>query len=94
MQQLIGIKTPDTELEKIKKYEQKAEQIKPKMSGFTNKQSYNTQTQEKKSDNQDWLNDILANTQTAMNEAHNDPDMQQFMKDLGGNSGFNYDDFS
>jgi len=64
------------------------------MQNFMNQQSNNGQTQEKKSDDQDWLNDILLNTQTAMNEAYHDPDMQQFMKDLGGNSGFNYDDFS
>jgi len=94
MQQLTGIKYQSEELEKIKKYKQKSEQIKQEMGGLTNKQSYNNQAQEKTSNDQDWLNDILSHTQTAMNEAYHDPEMQQFMKDLGGNSGFNYDDFS
>jgi len=111
MQELIGIKNPKQELEKIKKSEQEEAKMMPVaqdlvqdiqnqqvftagMQNFMNQQSNNGQTQEKKSDDQDWLNDILLNTQTAMNQAYHDPDMQQFMKDLGGNSGFNYDDFS
>lgn len=92
MQQLTGIKSTREELEKVEKYEQEFEQIKPKMQSFTNQQSDNTQTQEKKSDDQDWLNDILSHTQTAMNQAYNDPDMQQFLKTLGNNSGFNFED--
>lgn len=92
IQQLTGIKSTSEELEKVEKYEQEFEQIKPKMQSFPSKQSYNTQTQEKNSDDQDWLNDILSHTQTAMNQAYNDPDMQQFLNTLGNNSGFNFED--
>ena len=111
MQELVGIKNPKQELEKIKKSEQEEAKMMPVaqeliqnisnqqvftagMQNFMNPQSNNDQTQEKKNDDPDWLNDILSHTQTAMNQAYNDPEMQQFMKDLGGNSGFNYDDFS
>jgi hypothetical protein len=109
MRELIGIKNPKQELEKIKKSEQEEAKIQPvlkdlvqnisnqqiftaDMQDFANQQSYNIQTQENKSNDQNWLNDILSHTQAAMKQAYSDSDMQEFLKTLGGNSGFNFED--
>jgi hypothetical protein len=43
-------------------------------------------------DDTDWLNNLVSNTKNSMNDAFNDPDMQQFLQTLGNNSNFNFED--
>ena len=104
MQQLIGIKEPTLELQKIKKLEEEEEKIDPYLKdlvqSFQNPQTFiatastKPKTQEQKVDHEDndWLNALLSNTASMMHEASSDPDMQQFLKTLGNNSEFNFGD--
>ncbi len=104
MQQLIGIKEPTLELQKIKKLEEEEEKIDPYLKdlvqSFQNPQTFiatastKPKTQEPKVDHEDndWLNALLSNTASMMHEASSDPDMQQFLKTLGNNSEFNFGD--
>lgn len=96
LQELMGIKDPDKEIKKVKKSESMME------GDFNHSYSNQNQSAFKKSldddlypdnnieDNQDWLNSIMSNTQTAMNDAQNDPEMQQFLQSLGQNNGFDF----
>jgi hypothetical protein len=93
LQGLVGIKDPDIELEKIKQYKQKSTTTKSNMQSFMGGQNNTSQKQDpSQEDNQDWLNNLVSHTQTAMNEAYNDPDMQQFLQSLGNNSEFKFED--
>ena len=106
LQQLTGIKDPTSELEKIKKLEEEEEKIEPylknlvesvqKQQTFSDKGLEKLGTQKQKTDREDndWLNALLSNTKTMMNEASNDPDMQQFIQNLGNGSKCNFDDYS
>ena len=101
IQELIGIKNPNQALEKIKKSEQEEEKMTPvvkdlvqniKNQEVITQKKKSSNTKEQKLDSEDWLTDIISHTQTAMNDAYNDPDMQQFLQTLGGNSNFNFED--
>jgi hypothetical protein len=104
MQQLIGIKDPTLELQKIKKLEEEEEKFDPYLQdlvqSFQNPQTFiaaastKPKTQEQKVDHEDndWLNALLSNTASMMHEASSDPEMQQFLKTLGNNSGLNFGD--
>ena len=43
-------------------------------------------------DNNDWLNNLVPNTQSAMNEAYNNPDIQELLQTLGNNSECMFED--
>ena len=101
IQELIGIKNPNQALEKIKKSEQEEEKMTPvvkdlvqniKNQEVITQKKKSSNTKEQKLDSEDWLTDIISHTQTAMNDAYNDPDMQQFLQTLGGNSNLNFED--
>ena len=93
LQGLVGIKDPDIELEKIKQYKQKSTVTKSNMQSFMGGQNNTSQKQDpSQEDNQDWLNNLVSNTKNSMNDAYNDPDMQQFLQTLGNNSNFNFED--
>lgn len=104
IQQLTGIKDSTLELWKVEKLEEEEEKFVPDLQdlvqSFQKPQSVNAttstkpETREQKADHEDndWLNALLSNTTSMMNEASNDPEMQQFLKTLGNNSGFNFED--
>jgi len=104
MQQLMGIKDPIFELKKVKELEEEEEKFDPYLQDlvqsfqnpqtFTSKARAKPKTQEQKVDyeDNDWLNALLSNTESMMQEASSDPDMQQFLKTLGNNSEFNFGD--
>ena len=93
LQGLVGIKDPDIELEKIKQYKQKSTTAKSNMQSFMDAQNNTSQKQDPlQEENQDWLNNLVSNTQTAINEAYHNPDMQQFLQTLGNNSEFKFED--
>jgi len=93
LQGLVGIKDPDIELEKIKQYKQKSTVTKSNMQSFMGGQNNTSQKQDpSQEDNKDWLNNLVSNTKNSMNDAYNDPDMQQFLQTLGNNSNFNFED--
>ena len=100
MQQLIGIKEPTLELQKMKKFEEEEEKFDPylkdlaqnsqKQQTFTTTTVTKPETQEQKLEyeDNDWLNALLSNTNAMMNEASNDTNMQQFIKSLGNHTEF------
>lgn len=104
MQELMGIKDPIFELKKVKELEEEEEKIDPylknlvqsfqKPQTFIAKASAKPKTQEQKVDHEDndWLNALLSNTASMMNEASNDQDIQQFIQSLGNHSEFNFED--
>lgn len=85
LQGLVGIKDPSVELKKLEQYKQKAAKAHSKMQS-------SARGQEQKEEDQDWLNTLISNTKNSMNDAYNDPEMQQFLQTLGNNSGFNFAD--
>lgn len=81
LQDLVGIKNAKAECEKVAKYESKQpEKTKSKPD------------QSEEVNNMQWLSDIMSNTNSAMHEAHNDPDMKKILKTLGNSSGFEFSD--
>ena len=63
------------------------------MQSFMGGQNNTSQKQDpSQEDNKDWLNNLVSNTKNSMNDAYNDPDMQQFLQTLGNNSNFNFED--
>ncbi len=104
MQELMGIKDPTLELQKTKKIEEEEEKFDPYLKdlvqSFQNSQTFTStasakpKTQEPKVDHEDndWLNALLSNTASMMNEASNDQNIQQFIQSLGNHSEFNSED--
>lgn len=104
MQELMGIKDGALELKKVKKLEEEEEKFDPYLKDlakslknpqtFISTASTKPKTQKQKVDHEDndWLNALLSNTASMMQEASSDPDMQQFLKTLGNNSEFNFGD--
>lgn len=94
LEQLIGIKDPGRELEKVKQYEQNAEQIKPTMQGFRDRAQGNSKQQGENSNEQAWLDNLLSGGEAAMHELQNDPDMAVLMRDLCGDCRLNPDNWA
>lgn len=100
LQQLMGIKSPTANSKKSNPSGPQAEQISKdqKTSTSTTNMSSNVQAQPKAkeqnisdhigkdSKEKNWLDNLLSNTETMMNDLSNDPEMQQFMQMLGKNS--------